>query len=76
LRDAHHLKCLGIEVRNVSFDRSSIASHANNMVSKLRGDMTKSLKRLGVDVLVGWGKMAGPQKVTVETEKGEKNCYS
>jgi dihydrolipoamide dehydrogenase len=72
LRDAHHLKCLGIEVRNVSFDRSSMASHANNIVSKLRGDMTNSLKRLGIDVLVGWGKMAGPQKVTVETEKGEK----
>jgi len=72
LRDAHHLNSLGIQLGNVSFDRSSIASHANNIVSKLRGDMTKSLKRLGVDVLVGWGKMAGPQKVTVETEKGEK----
>ncbi|NEP40349.1 MAG: dihydrolipoyl dehydrogenase, partial [Okeania sp. SIO2H7] len=72
LHDAHHLNSLGIQLGNVSFDRSSIASHANNMVSKLRGDMTKSLKRLGVDVIVGWGKMAAPQKVTVETEKGEK----
>ncbi|MDY6805587.1 MAG: dihydrolipoyl dehydrogenase [Cyanobacteriota bacterium] len=72
LRDAHHLNSLGIQLENVSFERGSIASHANNIVSKLRGDMTNSLKRLGIDVIVGWGKVAAPQKITVETENGEK----
>lgn len=72
LRNAHHLNSLGIQLGNVSFERGAIASHANNIVSKLRGDMTNSLKRLGIDVIVGWGKVTGPQKVTVQTEKGEK----
>lgn len=72
LRDAHHLNNLGIQLENVSFERGAIASHANNIVSKLRGDMTNSLKRLGIDVIVGWGKVAAPQKITVETENGEK----
>jgi len=73
LRNAHHLKTLGIELDNVSYDRQVIASHASNIVTKIRGDMTKSLKRLGVDMIVGWGKIAGKQKVTVKTEKGEEN---
>lgn len=72
LRNAHHLKSLGINVGSVEFDRSAIANHADNIVSKLRGDMTNSLKRLGVDIIQGWGKMAGPQKIVVATEAGEK----
>lgn len=72
LRDTHHLNSLGIQLANVSFDRGTIASHANNIVSKLRGDLTNSLKRLKVDVFQGWGKILGPQKVSVETEKGEQ----
>ena len=73
LRNAHHLKTLGIQLDNVSYDREVIASHASNIVSKIRGDMTKSLKRLGVDTIIGWGQVAGKQKVTVKTEKGEEN---
>ena len=72
LRDAHHLKTLGIQLQGVGFDRQAIANHAANIVSKIRGDMTNSLKRLGIDTFVGWGKLAGPQKVTVSTDKGEK----
>jgi dihydrolipoamide dehydrogenase len=72
LRNAHHLKALGIQVNNVEFDRQAIADHANNIVTKIRGDMTNSLKRLGVDVIQGWGKVAGSQKVTVATDAGEK----
>jgi dihydrolipoamide dehydrogenase len=72
LRNAHHLKSLGIQVGNVEFDRPAIASHASNLVSKIRGDLTNSLKRLGVDIIQGWGRVAGPQKVTVATDSGEK----
>ena len=72
LRNAHHLKTLGIQLGSVDFDRGAIASHAGNIVNKLRGDLTNSLKRLGVDTIQGWGKVTGPQKVTVETSGGEK----
>lgn len=72
LRNAHHLKALGIQVDNVGFDRQAIADHAGNLVNKIRGDLTNSLKRLGVDTIQGWGKIAGPQKVTVKTAAGEK----
>lgn len=72
LRDAHHLKSLGIQIGNVEFDRHAIANHANNLVAKIQGDLTNSLKRLGVDIIRGWGKIAGTQKVTVTGDGGEK----
>nr|WP_263012639.1 dihydrolipoyl dehydrogenase [Laspinema sp. D3d] len=72
LRDAHHLKTLGIQLGGISFDRETIANHADNTVSKLRGELVNSLKRLNVDVIQGWGKLAGSQKVVVETPSGEK----
>jgi dihydrolipoamide dehydrogenase len=72
LRDAHHLKSLGIQLGSVAFDREAIADHANNLVAKIQGDLTNSLKRLGVDIIRGWGKIAGTQKVSVTTDTGEK----
>ncbi|MEA5582749.1 dihydrolipoyl dehydrogenase [Nodularia harveyana UHCC-0300] len=72
LRDAHHLKSLGIQVDNVAFDRQAIADHAGNLVSKIQGDLTNSLKRLGVDIIRGWGKIAGTQKVTISSNGTEK----
>jgi dihydrolipoamide dehydrogenase len=72
LRDAHHLKGLGIQVQTVSFEQQAIADHANNLVLKIRDDLTNSLKRLGVETLRGRGKVAGHQKVTITTESGEK----
>jgi dihydrolipoamide dehydrogenase len=72
LRNAHHLKTLGIQLGSVDFDRGAIANHANTIVSKLRGDLTNSLKRLSVDTIQGWGKITGSQKITIETDKGEK----
>lgn len=72
LRDAHHLKSLGIQVGHVGFDRQAIADHALDLVSKIRGDLTNSLQRLNVEVITGWGKVAGPHKVTVTTAGGEK----
>ncbi len=72
LRDAYHLKALGIQIDNVRFEREDIANHANNLVAKIQGDLTNSLKRLGVDIIQGWGKLAGQQKVTIDTPDGEK----
>jgi dihydrolipoamide dehydrogenase len=72
LRNTHHLKALGIQIGDVSFDREAIADHAKNLVSKIQGDMSNSLKRLGVDVIQGWGRLAGEQKVTVTTAAGDQ----
>lgn len=72
LRDKHHLQSFGIQVGDVQFERSAIADHAGNLVSKIQGDLTNSLTRLGVDTIRGWGKLAGAQKVTVATADGEK----
>ncbi|HLP89295.1 MAG TPA: dihydrolipoyl dehydrogenase [Nostocaceae cyanobacterium] len=72
LRNAHHLKSLGIQIGDVKFEREAIANHANNLVAKIQGDLTNSLKRLGVDIIRGWGKVAGANKVSVTTDSGEK----
>ena len=72
LRNTHHLKALGINVGSVEFDRGAIANHADHIVTKLRGDLTNSLKRLGVDMIKGWAKVAGPQKISIATDAGEK----
>lgn len=72
LRDTAHLKALGIEVGGVAFDRQTIAGHAKNLVSKIQTDLTNSLTRLGVEIIRGWGSLAGEQKVKVATADGEK----
>jgi len=66
LRAKEHLKLLGIDIGEIQFDRGAIATHAGNMVSKQKGDLTNSLKKLGVDIIQGWGKLAGVQKVDVD----------
>ena len=71
--EAHdHLKNLGIEVNGVTFDRQAIANHADNLVSKIKGDLTNSLKRLNVEIIHGWGKVAGTQLVSIINDGNEK----
>ncbi len=72
LRNHHHLQALGIQVGAVSYDRVAIADHAKTLVSKIQGDMTNSLTRLGVDIIKGWGRLAGEQQAVVSTADGEE----
>ncbi|MGL5034464.1 MAG: FAD-dependent oxidoreductase, partial [Microcystaceae cyanobacterium] len=72
IQDSDHLQKLGIQVGGVSFEREAIAAHATDLVNKIREDLTNSLKRLKVETIRGWGKIAGPQKVSVATDSGEK----
>ncbi len=71
LRNHHHLQALGIQVGAVSYDRAAIADHAKTLVSKIQGDLTNSLTRLGVDIIKGWGRLAGEQKAVVSIADGE-----
>ncbi|NDJ16638.1 dihydrolipoyl dehydrogenase [Myxacorys almedinensis] len=72
LRNAEHLKSLGIEVGAVGFDRQAIAAHAAGIVQKQQDGLTNSLKRLNVDVIHGWAKVSGSQKLSISTPEGEK----
>jgi len=72
LQDADHLRALGIQASKVTVDRQGVADHAKNLVSKIQVDMSNSLKRLGVDILHGWGKLSGHQEVVVTMDEGEK----
>jgi dihydrolipoamide dehydrogenase len=71
-KDAQHLAALGIQLGAVGYDRQAIADHAQNLVSKIQGDMSNSLKRLGVDIIQGWGRLLGEQKLAVKTADGEQ----
>jgi dihydrolipoamide dehydrogenase len=72
LQDSEHLQQLGIQVGGVAFQREAIAAHATDLVNKIREDLTNSLTRLKVETLRGWGKVVGPQKVSVIGDSGEK----
>ncbi|MBD1859069.1 MULTISPECIES: dihydrolipoyl dehydrogenase [Leptolyngbya] len=72
LQQTDHLKALGVDVGDVSFDRAAIAQHAQNLVNKQREGLIGSLKRLNVDVIQGHAKVAGAQKLIVSTPEGEK----
>ncbi|XP_054787633.1 dihydrolipoyl dehydrogenase 2, chloroplastic-like [Prosopis cineraria] len=63
LQNDHHMKSLGLQVSAAGYDRQAVANHANNLASKIRGNLTNSLKALGVDILAGFGTIVGPQKV-------------
>ena len=72
LQNVRHLQSMGVTVGPVSYNREVIADHANNLVAKLQGDLTNSLKRLNVDIIQGWGKVLGSQKVEVTRPDGNR----
>ncbi len=72
LRNAEHLQAMGIAVGEVQFERQAIADHAHSVVTKQREGLIGSLKRLGVDVIHGWGSVAEVQKVKVSGEGGDR----
>ena len=53
MKNADHLKHLSITVDNVSFDRQGIADHAEDLVQTIRGNLTRSMEGVGVDILTG-----------------------
>ncbi|MBA0557796.1 hypothetical protein Golob_014840, partial [Gossypium lobatum] len=63
LQSEHHMKALGLQVSAAGYDRQGVADHANNLASKIRSNLTNSMKALGVDILTGFGTIVGPQKV-------------
>nr|XP_016460300.1 PREDICTED: dihydrolipoyl dehydrogenase 2, chloroplastic-like isoform X1 [Nicotiana tabacum] len=63
LQNEQHMKSFGLQVAAAGYDRQGVADHANNLASKIRSNLTNSMKALGVDILTGFGTILGPQKV-------------
>ncbi|KAM7470020.1 hypothetical protein LguiA_008203 [Lonicera macranthoides] len=63
LQNELHMKSFGLQVAAAGYDRQGVADHANNLASKIRNNLTNSMKALGVDILTGIGTILGPQKV-------------
>ncbi|AFY69192.1 dihydrolipoamide dehydrogenase [Thalassoporum mexicanum PCC 7367] len=69
LKAKDHLKALGIDIGDIQFDRGTIANHASDLVSKQKNALINSLKNKGIDIIEGWGKLAGAQTVQVGDRK-------
>lgn len=65
MQDDEHLKALGINVNGlVEYDRAKVAAHANDLATRVKGNLVNSLKALGVDIIEEKGAIApGGQKV-------------
>jgi dihydrolipoamide dehydrogenase len=71
MRNADHLKDLGIEVGEVKFDVEGIAAHASNLASKVKGNLEGSLVGLGVDVIEGRGILTGKPNEVKDAKTGK-----
>jgi dihydrolipoamide dehydrogenase len=61
MKDAAHLKALGITLGSVGYDRQAVSDHANNLAAKVRGNMTNSLTGLGITVINARASLTGSQ---------------
>lgn len=70
MKDAHHLKALGITVDgDVTYDRASVAAHAQNLANRVKGNLENSLKALGVDVIESKGVLKAAH--TIQADDGK-----
>ncbi len=76
LADFEHLSKFGIHSSPVRFERSKISDHANNLVLNIRENLTKTLIRSGVEIIRGFGRIHGVQKVGVRTKNGIDQIFS
>lgn len=68
MKDAHHLKSLGISVGTVEFDRQGVANHASQLAAKVRVNLEASLKGVGCDVIDSFGSITSkPHEILVES---------
>lgn len=71
MKNAHHLKQLGIQVEGrITFDRQGVADHAKNLANKVKGGLEGSLLSLGVDVIDSLGTLTGkPHEIRTDDGK-------
>ncbi|WP_320664041.1 dihydrolipoyl dehydrogenase [Prochlorococcus sp. MIT 1223] len=76
LANAEHLSRFGIHASPVRFERQKIANHAIDLVKNIRANLTKSLEREGVTILLGKGRLEGIQKVGLREANGVDRLFS
>ena len=70
LKNAHHLKSLGLSVSDVSFDREAIANHAKQLAAKVKGSLEMSLRSRGIEVFESIGSLSkNPHEIVFDTGK-------
>jgi len=61
--DEEHLSAFGIKTEGVTYDREKVAAHANNLASRVKGNLENSLVSLGVTVFPNKGQRVSPTEV-------------
>lgn len=68
MKDQHHLKAFGITVKDVQYDRSGIANHAQQLANKVKVNLEASLKAQGCDIIDSKGAITSkPNEVKIES---------
>ena len=68
LIELSNLEALGITVEGYQFDYGRLAAYKDNVVDKLRGNVEMMLKKSGVRVVRGFGRLRDIHTVTVNDE--------
>lgn len=68
LRLAQHGAEFGLKIKDISFDLSKIVERSRGVAKQLSGGIGHLLKKNKVTVIDGYGKIAGPGRVTVEKD--------
>lgn len=63
MKNADHLRAMGISLDNVSYDRQGVADHATGLATRVRENMTKSLAALGVTVVTERASLTSSQSL-------------
>ncbi len=66
-----HAENYGLECAGLKADLARMVARKNRIVDQLRQGVAQLLKRRRVDYLTGRGRLAGPDRVVVETEDGQ-----
>lgn len=69
MRDADHLRALGISISGVTYDRQAVSDHANGLAVRVRQNMSKSLQGLGVTVVSERAELISSQSVSAGGKK-------
>ena len=70
LNDQVRLASLGVHSSGAQAARQPMADHARKLVETMRTSMGKTLKRLGVQVVEGRGRLNGSHRVVVRSGRG------
>lgn len=64
MKDADHLRAMGISLSDVEYDRQGVADHATGLASKVKSNMANSLTSLGVEIINARATLTGPQSIS------------